>query len=439
MSSVQDGARAVLETNDTGDMIVGAPDLYPHQWLWDAALNAIGLANLDWPRAVAEIESVFKGQWRGGSNAGFLAHIRFNPEAEVAYFPGPDVWMSECFSGLSDTRTSGITQPPVLAHGVRRLFELCPSQAKGFAFLNRVYGPLVSYHRWLRRARDPHSEGLVFITHPWESGLDNSPQFDVPMRNIEDIPERVRSLVDSGRRDHRVVSAGQRPTQDDYYRYIHLVASYRDIDYDVEEIAQRAEFRVQEVAFNTIWCRANEDLAAVARLLGEEEDAATFTAWSEQTRQAVQGKLWNPRKGMYYSFDLRTEQILPVDTISGCMPLFAGIPGEAEAALLLGHLESPDEFNLTYPVCSTSRKEPVFDPDNYWRGPSWVVINWFIINGLERYPGPCRDFASYLRGKTIEMVENGGFWEYFNPFTGEGRGMPDYSWTAALAVDLASA
>ena len=438
MNSLQAAARSVLETNDRGDMIIGSAELYPHQWLWDAALNAIGLAHLDWPRAAAEIESIFKGQWQAGDNAGFLAHIRFNPEAQVRYFPGPDVWASEQFSGLSDMLTSGITQPPVLAHGVWRLFQARPSEPEGFTFLNRVYGPLVSYHRWLKRARDPQSEGLVFITHPWESGLDNSPQFDEPMKRIADIPEQVRVLVDTQRRDHHVVSAAQRPTQEDYYRYLHLVTSYRDVAYDVDEICKRAEFQVQEVAFNAIWCRANHDLAAIARLLGKEEDAATFAAWSEQTRQAVQAKLWDTGRGMYYSFDLRAKQRLLVDTIAGCMPLFAGIPGEEEAERLLGHLESPDEFNLTYPVASTSRQEPVFDPDNYWRGPSWVMINWFITNGLERYPGPCDDFGQYLRRKTVDMVEDMGFWEYFNPFTGEGRGMPGYSWTAALAIDLTS-
>jgi hypothetical protein len=36
------------------------------------------------------------------------------------------------------------------------------------------------------------------------------------------------------------------------------------------------------------------------------------------------------------------------------------------------------------------------------------------------------------------MVNRVGFFEYFSPLTGEGLGPDDFSWTAALVVDLAS-
>ena len=31
---------------------------------------------------------------------------------------------------------------------------------------------------------DPEKTGLVYIRHPWESGLDNSPNWDRPLGNI---------------------------------------------------------------------------------------------------------------------------------------------------------------------------------------------------------------------------------------------------------------
>ena len=34
------------------------------------------------------------------------------------------------------------------------------------------------------------------------------------------------------------------------------------------------------------------------------------------------------------------------------------------------------------------------------------------------------------------LVERSGFREYFDPFTGEGYGSPDFSWTAALLIDV---
>jgi hypothetical protein len=39
-------ARQVLRQNDMGDWTRAAPNLYPHQWSWDSAFIAIGLAHL---------------------------------------------------------------------------------------------------------------------------------------------------------------------------------------------------------------------------------------------------------------------------------------------------------------------------------------------------------------------------------------------------------
>jgi hypothetical protein len=64
-----------------------APALYPHQWSWDAAFNAIGLASVDLPRARIELDSLFAGQWRNG----LLPHIVFDASAD-GYWPGPAQW-----------------------------------------------------------------------------------------------------------------------------------------------------------------------------------------------------------------------------------------------------------------------------------------------------------------------------------------------------------
>ncbi len=45
---------------------------------------------------------------------------------------------------------------------------------------------------------------------------------------------------------------------------------------------------------------------------------------------------------------------------------------------------------------------------------------------------------SELRRRTLALVDEHGFAEYFSPLTGDGHGAPDFSWTAALAIDLAS-
>jgi glycogen debranching enzyme len=62
-------------------------------------------------------------------------------------------------------------------------------------------------------------------------------------------------------------------------------------------------------------------------------------------------------------------------------------------------------------------------------------MNWLIIDGLRRYG--YKDHADALTEATLELVRKGGCNEYFNPLTGEPVGAEDFSWTAALTIDLA--
>ena len=67
-------------------------------------------------------------------------------------------------------------------------------------------------------------------------------------------------------------------------------------------------------------------------------------------------------------------------------------------------------------------------------GPTWVNMNWVIIEGLrQRGEG---ELAAELRQRTLALVADDGFFEYFSPLTGAGYGAPDFSWTAALVIDL---
>jgi hypothetical protein len=44
--------------------------------------------------------------------------------------------------------------------------------------------------------------------------------------------------------------------------------------------------------------------------------------------------------------------------------------------------------------------------------------------------------AAHIRRETIGQVAEGGFAEYFEPFTGEPLGSHEQSWTAAVALDM---
>ena len=213
-------AAAVLKGNDMGGWTRAAPNLYPHQWSWDTAFIAIGLAHLDTGRAATEIRSLFDHQWKNGK----VPHIVFNPDAPPeSYFPGPEHWASAAYtldSPSGSAKSSGLCQPPVHALAVRRVLEIARSRGEGEAearaFLAEIYPKLLAWHRYLATARDPEGSGLVTIFHPWESGTDNSPRWSAALERVEvgELPEYERPDL------KHVPDPSERPTGPEYDRYI---------------------------------------------------------------------------------------------------------------------------------------------------------------------------------------------------------------------------
>jgi glucosylglycerate hydrolase len=62
------------------------------------------------------------------------------------------------------------------------------------------------------------------------------------------------------------------------------------------------------------------------------------------------------------------------------------------------------------------------------------VANWLLWWSLIRAGEASR--AAQIRRETLGQLSEGGFAEYFEPFTGEPLGSQEQSWTAAIALDM---
>ncbi len=256
---------------------------------------------------------------------------------------------------------------------------------------------------------------------------------------------RFFSVSSSGPKEipayHRVdtlsVNAEDRPSNADYDHYTYLVKLFAACNYDEAQIYRDSPFLVQDVLFNTLLCQANRDLAEIARILGE--DPTSFEAWAERTARAVNQKLWDEEHGIYIDFDLVTGSPVHVHVTAGFIPLFASIPDPIRAQRMYDYLNSDAFCQLSescYAVPSYDRHEPDFSPVCYWRGPVWININWLLYHGLRRYG--FQEYAQRLRQSIIDLPQQHGFYEYYNPFTGEGHGTDQFSWTASLLIDILS-
>jgi hypothetical protein len=431
-------ATGVLRRNGLKAWTKPAPSLYPHQWSWDSAFIALGLAHVDNRRATDELDSLFRGQWSTGK----VPHIVFDPEAPPkSYFPDAERWNSSALSedAPSEKRTSGLCQPPVHAIAVRRIWQTSRGKdedrvARARTFLESNYRRLFSWHRYLATARDPEGSGLVTIYHPWESGTDNSPRWDAVLERISvgEVPSYTRYDL------QHVADPSHRPTDSEYDRFLWLLELLKRVRYDEADIYERHPFLVKDVLFSAILVAANEALLEISEVVdAPEQDREVIETWIDRGRAGLE-KQWDPHLGLCLDRDVLAGESVPVRTIAGFAPLIGGGLGRQRLDDLLRTLDS-QEFagnrDLRYPLPpSTSPEEPGFHPRSYWRGPVWPVANWLLWWSLLRAGESAR--AQSLRRETLEELSEGGFAEYFEPFTGEPLGSGEQSWTAAIALDM---
>jgi glucosylglycerate hydrolase len=433
--SIAARAAYILRDNSTGLITKAAPTLYPHQWSWDAAFNAIGLATVDLPRARLELDSLFSGQWHNG----LLPHIVFDPAAD-GYWPGPAQW--EC-ANLSEEApsapaTSGIIDPPVHAIAVDRILAVARAAGgteaeRTEAWAAHLYPKLLAWHRFLARDRADKQTGLITLFHGWESGTDNSPRWDAPYAAVEIGP----SLPSYVRKDKaHVANAAQRPTDREYDRYLWLVEEAKRASYDSGLLRQTGSFQVGDVLFTAIFASACDLLAKLAFHLRKADDAAELKDYAAQSRAAVFCHV-DEASGLAADVDLRTETWLRTETIAGFAPLIAGgMPlqlRKRQVDMLLGERwAGHPSFKYALPP-STSPCSPAYSPACYWRGPVWPVFTWLLTWALSRSGEP--GAASALREASLAQLADETFAEYYHPVTGEPLGSLHQSWTAAAALD----
>lgn len=412
-------AEAILRGNDMGGYSVPSEGLYPFQWNWDSAFAALGYRVLDEDRAWAELETLLGAQWEDG----MVPHVVFHKE-DPRYFPGPDRWgVDRC------PRTTGISQPPVLATAMRRLLELSSDRDKAALRVRAMLPKVATWHGWFLDARVDPETGCVAVIHPWEAGRDNSPEWDGPLSRID-----TAGVEPYERRDLEHVDAAMRPKAADYDRYMALVQFGRDRGWDDRQLAAEAPFRVGDVGMTAILLRANRDLVALAEQLGLTDLASRAAGWIPTLERGM-AALWNDRIGAYTALDLRSGERGGGVTSVSFLGFYAGVATGEQGRKLIDHLERFAD-RCRYLIPSYDPDHPAFDPRRYWCGPAWIVINRLVALGLAEtgHDG----WSDRIHSDSRALIENNGFYEYFDPVDGAGCGGPKFTWTAAMWLDWAA-
>jgi Mannosylglycerate hydrolase MGH1-like glycoside hydrolase domain len=176
-------------------------------------------------------------------------------------------------------------------------------------------------------------------------------------------------------------------------------------------------------------------LAEMARRLGHTDAQQQWLSEADSMLSRLRNDFWDEQDQLFYDLQIEDNLPLRVQSPATFMPLFVGAAYPEQASAVAQRLYDPDYFAGPYLLPTASPTSAAYEPNNYWRGPVWIVTNAFAVWGLQRYG--LEDEASLVLEHTQRLV-SGGFtpFEYYNSQTGQGIGAPNFMWSGAFYVML---
>ena len=132
-------------------------------------------------------------------------------------------------------------------------------------------------------------------------------------------------------------------------------------------------------------------------------EAADWHKRLETLNTLINRHLWDDENGLYVDYDADSDSRSPILASAGFLPLLSLAPTPAMARKLAATLNDPAHFGGDFPISSISRAAEKFYKKDMWRGPTWININYLVIDGLEKNGLSAE--AEKLRSRTLAELE----------------------------------
>ena len=143
-------------------------------------------------------------------------------------------------------------------------------------------------------------------------------------------------------------------------------------------------------------------------------------------------KLYDNKKNIFYSYDVKNKIKITVPSITNFFILYADINNRLLNKKIINSLKNYNK-GKKFIFSSIKQEHKSFEEKRYWRGPIWINCNWIIYQGLKNKD---KLFSNYIKKKTIDLINKKGFYEYYSCKSGNAMGAYNFSWSAALYLDL---
>ncbi|GAB3831506.1 amylo-alpha-1,6-glucosidase [Pontibacter rugosus] len=383
-----------------------SPDTYPYQYFWDTCFHVFILLAMDEvDMAKKHMRSLFRMQ----APDGFVGHMSYWKRRWPARITDIFQLRPKDVLQIYKPHMSALVQPPLAAQAVLRIYQHAPDQQ----FLNEMLPRLKAYYNWLQLNRDFEGEGLLSIISPYESGLDWKASYDPVLQ----------------------YNKGQAGPQL-FWKVLQVDAHNFIRNYNLPAIYRSNKFIVKDAAFNTFYVQNLEALAKLCTLAGDQ-DADIYRLQAEKTGNSILKYMYDEADAAFYDLAGHNFRKLKVKTGTIFFPVvLRQVPNAICKRVLHRHLQQQNGFHVPYPIPSLAVDEYAFNPDEslyIWRGPTWVMFNWFMHGHLLdiEYTQEAQELLLSIK----RLITQSGLREYYDPFTGAGHGAQNFTWSG-LVMDM---
>ncbi len=242
-------------------------------------------------------------------------------------------------------------------------------------FMDEIYEPIVRSNNWWFTHNDTDGNGLCEYQHPYSSGLDDSPLWD------DGMPVEAPDL-------------------------------------------------------NTYLYLQQESLAKIAVAIGKQEDGELWRGRAEAMARRLVQHSWDAESGFFWA--RHNGSRVNVRTPFNLFPIITGQMPREITERVVAHLTDERQFWTRYPIPTVAMDDPKYTPGTMWRGPTWINVNYLLIEGLQR--SGYEDLARELRRRTLDLITSrDDIYEYYDPLTGENppTAASMFGWSSAVFIDLA--
>ena len=318
----------------------------------------------------------------------FLAYMTGLSSRELAYANVIEHLHGKTESGFipNDNRGNGSksfdrSQPPVGGIMVKEIYKKFSEKW----FLEATFDDLLGWNRWW--LTDRINNGLLSYGSSPAANPFNEPVFGT----------RVAAGYESGMDDSPM---------------------YKGVPFNKD----KKTLELQDVGLNSLYISDCYALAEMAGVIGRKKEQNELIERAEQFSYKMQ-KIWDPDFGAFLNY--RTD----VDTLSSRIsptmfyPLLADLGYKDQTDRIVEYFYDTNKFYGEWMLPSTTRDDPLFLNQKYWRGAIWPPLNFLTYLSLRKagYYGA----ASELAEKSLQLImtewNNKGYVsENYSSITGTG-------------------